>query len=178
MRYELVSSVDAFFSNLHFFIWIIEEMPTRLPLKDSQTTGKMLNNCAAVIVLDTKLLKTYLCSLAVYMYRWKNSLQASFEMDGHPKALLRFVNAVSCILTCIQFFLFFSYNHFTGHKQETELNWNPKRGVTSVLYLIPWSRMYLTDLTCQIKETTEQSGNDLNIYSICGLSWPTVPGRK
>lgn len=25
-------------------------------------------------------------------------------------------------------FLVFSYNHFTGDKQETELNWNPKRG--------------------------------------------------
>ena len=63
-------------------------------------------------------------------------------------------------------FLVFSYNHFTCDKQEPELNWNLKYGVTSVLYLIPWSRMYVTDLTCQIKETTEQSGNDLSLHSV------------
>ena len=61
MQSELVSSADEFFSNLHFLIWIIEEMPTRLPLKDSQTKGKMLNLCPAVIVPYTKLLKMYLC---------------------------------------------------------------------------------------------------------------------
>ena len=55
MRSELLSIVDAFFSNLHFLIWVIEEMPTRLLLKDPQTKGKMLNNYSVVIVLCKKL---------------------------------------------------------------------------------------------------------------------------
>ena len=33
--------VHAFFSNLHFLIWVIEEIPTRLLLKGPQTTGKI-----------------------------------------------------------------------------------------------------------------------------------------
>ena len=150
MRSELVSSVDTLFSNLHFLIWIIEEMSTRLPLKDSQTTGKMLNNCPAAIVLYTKLLKTYLCSPAVYVYHWKKLL-TSLSWDGWPS------EGIAPVLKCSQLyphmdkiFLVVSYNHFTCDKQETELNWSPKRGVTSVLYLSlgrPWSRMYLFDLT-------------------------------
>ena len=100
------------------------------------------------------------------MYQWKKLL-TSLSWNGWPS------EGIAPVLKCSQLYLYmdtiflvFTYNHFTVHKQEIELNWNPKRGVTSVLYLISWSRMYLTDLTCQIKETTEQSGNDLSLHTI------------
>ena len=125
MRSELLSSVDAFFSNLHFLIWVIEEMPTRLLLKGPQTKGKMLNNYSVVIVLCKKLFKKNVSLFAsrVHVALRKLFKDLSWNMPGWPS------EGIAPVLKCSQLwpytdkiFLVFSYNHFTGDKQETE-NW-------------------------------------------------------